>query len=69
MMTILLNNELLAVPENCTVATALTTANINITANGMAVAVNSDVVPRNNWENYALKANDKIMIIRATQGG
>ncbi|UII30057.1 sulfur carrier protein ThiS [Fulvivirga ulvae] len=38
-------------------------------AKGIAVAVNDDVVPRDSWGEYILQPNDKIMIIRATQGG
>ena len=36
---------------------------------GIAVAVNNSVVSKTNWDNYELKENDKITIIRATQGG
>lgn len=36
---------------------------------GIAVAVNNAVVSKTNWNNYELKENDKITIIRATQGG
>jgi len=36
---------------------------------GVAVAVNSDVIPRGNWHTHELRENDKIMIIKATQGG
>ena len=36
---------------------------------GIAVAVNNTVVSKTNWDSYELKENDKITIIRATQGG
>jgi len=36
---------------------------------GIAIAVNNKVVPKNNWDNYELKDNDSVTIIRATQGG
>lgn len=36
---------------------------------GIAVAVNDCVIPRNTWDKHILNSNDKIMIIRATQGG
>ena len=36
---------------------------------GIAVAVNEDVVSRNEWDKYVLKDNDKILVIKATQGG
>lgn len=37
--------------------------------NGIAVAVNNKVIPKTNWKEFQLKENDKITIIKATQGG
>lgn len=36
---------------------------------GIAIAVNDQVITRDNWELFQLKENDKITIIKATQGG
>ena len=36
---------------------------------GLAVAINNSVVPKGEWERTALKPNDKVLFIRATQGG
>lgn len=36
---------------------------------GIAVAVNSTIVPRAAWEQVALSGNEKITILQATQGG
>lgn len=36
---------------------------------GLAIAVNSVVVPKTDWESHVLKHEDKLTIIRATQGG
>jgi sulfur carrier protein len=36
---------------------------------GIAVAVNNSVIGKSEWEKYALNENDKITIIRPTQGG
>lgn len=36
---------------------------------GVALAVNDRVVPRSEWENFQVQDQDKITIIRATQGG
>ncbi len=55
-------------PDAAVVAAALQSLNISA-QRGMALAVNSTVVPRQDWDTYALKENDKIMIIKATQGG
>jgi sulfur carrier protein len=36
---------------------------------GVAVAVNDGVVPRSRWERHALVEGDRVLVIRATQGG
>ena len=37
--------------------------------NGIALAVNEKVIPKTEWNNFQLNDNDKILIIKATQGG
>lgn len=39
------------------------------TANGIALAVNDKVVPKTVWDRFELNENDKVLIIKATQGG
>ncbi|MFI5204795.1 MAG: sulfur carrier protein ThiS [Flavobacteriales bacterium] len=36
---------------------------------GLAVAVNGTVVPKTEWATSGLNENDKIILIKATQGG
>jgi len=36
---------------------------------GIAIAVNEQVIPRNEWEGYVLQMQDRVFVIRATQGG
>ncbi|MDH5561675.1 MAG: sulfur carrier protein ThiS [Deltaproteobacteria bacterium] len=36
---------------------------------GIAVAVNEEVVAKNNWKLFELKENDMVMIIKPAQGG
>jgi len=36
---------------------------------GIAIAVNNQVVPKNRWSEHLLQENDKVTVIRATQGG
>jgi sulfur carrier protein len=36
---------------------------------GVAAAVNGEVVPRASWETRALERRDRVLVIRATQGG
>lgn len=37
--------------------------------NGIALAVNEEVVPKSEWEKFQLRDNDKVLIIKAAQGG
>lgn len=36
---------------------------------GLAIAINDQVVPKTEWDDYALRPDDHITLIRATQGG
>ena len=36
---------------------------------GLAVALNGNVIPKKNWNASQLYDNDKIILIKATQGG
>ena len=36
---------------------------------GIAIAVNNQIVPKLQWEEHQLQENDKVTVIRATQGG
>jgi sulfur carrier protein len=36
---------------------------------GVAAAVNGEVVPRASWETRMLREKDRVIVIRATQGG
>ena len=38
-------------------------------ASGVAVAVNSEVIPREKWEDVALDDGDTVEVIQAQQGG
>jgi sulfur carrier protein len=36
---------------------------------GIAIAINGAVIPRASWPTHALAAGDRVLVIRATQGG
>jgi sulfur carrier protein len=38
-------------------------------ADGIAIAVNEEVIPSREWTGYRLKQGDRVFVIRATQGG
>ena len=44
------------------------TLNIDV-ARGIAVAINNTMVPKKEWEDHLVMDNDKIILIKATQGG
>ena len=39
------------------------------TLDGVAVAVNDGVLPRSEWTRRVLRDGDRVLVIRATQGG
>ncbi len=45
------------------------TQELALPAKGVAVAVNNRMIPRTEWENFALNAGDNIVIIQAACGG
>lgn len=63
-----LNGEDTVVPPGATIASALSFLNIH-DVNGLAVAVNENVVPRKNWETFEIPEKADLLLIRATQGG
>jgi len=67
-MRVSVNDEIMDVPPGISVGSLLSLLEIRSFA-GMALAINSEVVPRNDWEATSLSENDKVLIIRATKGG
>jgi len=55
-------------PESGTLADVLAQLDIS-QPDGIAIAVNDTVIPKGEWGGYRLKSEDKIFVIRATQGG
>ncbi len=41
----------------------------NVNSKGIAIAINEEVIPRNQWETVFVKENDHVIIITATAGG
>lgn len=42
---------------------------MQIDSNGIAIAINQEIVPKADWQNTYLNNNDDVLIITATQGG
>ncbi len=52
-----------------TVAAALARLNLALDARGVAVAVDGEVVPRAQWESFALADDARVEVLTAMQGG
>ncbi|AXT62204.1 sulfur carrier protein ThiS [Aquimarina sp. AD10] len=66
-MTISVNNKSQSVSENTSIVTLL--AQLNVASNGIAVAINNEVISKENWNKIQLQKEDHVTIIQATQGG
>lgn len=68
MVEVSINREKFQFPSSGTVADILPILQIE-NADGIAIAVNDTIIPKNEWQKHALQAQDKVFVIRATQGG
>jgi sulfur carrier protein len=67
-MKVYVNDEKATVEQGQTLAQLLKGYDLN-SQEGIAVAVNDEVIPQPQWADYQLKAQDNILLITATQGG
>lgn len=67
MITIKVNQEIHHFSETLTVAALVRFININ--TNGIAIAINSNVVKKTDWSFRVLQNSDEVLIITSTQGG
>ena len=67
MITVLINHK----PRNIESSDSLETVldNLKISKQGIAVAVNDQIITKTLWHKSNLSDNDKVTIIQATQGG
>ena len=66
-MTVLLNGEPTELPHGATVTDLL--AHYGRSDSGVAVAVNYEVVPRQQFNAYALAEGDRVDVVTAVGGG
>jgi sulfur carrier protein len=67
MITIKVNQEIHQFSETLTVAAF--DRFIHINTNGIAIAINSNVVKKVDWSSRLLQNSDEVLIIKSTQGG
>ncbi|HKW12943.1 MAG TPA: sulfur carrier protein ThiS [Candidatus Krumholzibacteria bacterium] len=68
-MVIVMNGKKTTTAEAVTLVTLLQENGINENTDGVAVAVNSGVVPRRKWAELHLHDGDAVEVIHAVQGG
>ena len=68
-MEIRVNEEPFEIEHTCDLAQVLKKWGVRQDERGIAVALNEQVIRRADWQNVNVVANDRIEIIRATQGG
>jgi sulfur carrier protein len=66
-MNILLNGEPQNVPENITASQLLDS--LQLTGKRLAMEVNQEIVPRSQFAEFVLKADDRVEIVHAIGGG
>jgi sulfur carrier protein len=67
-MTIFINDEPMEFEQPPTIVDILTKLQI-FEVQGIAVAINDEVIRKADWQEIPLNQNDRLMLIRATQGG
>ena len=68
-MELKINNQIKQFTADALSIQALLDIEIPQKQNGIAVAINSTVIPKSNWDSHLLSQTDDILIISATQGG
>lgn len=66
-MDLNINGEARQIPEGLTVTTLV--AHLGMKTDRVAVELNEQIVPRNNWDSTALKTGDKLEIVHFVGGG
>jgi thiazole synthase len=68
-MKIEINGEPVSLPDGATVREAIEASGAVSTERGVAVAVDSEVVPRSEWDGTELAEGQKVEVLAAIQGG
>lgn len=66
-MKVQVNNKEVEITPHSTLTQL--TAQLDLPAQGIAIAVNNKMIPRTDWECFLLKENDHLVIIKAACGG
>ena len=69
MIRVEVNGEAVSLPKGATVAEAIDAAGVSGTRDGLAVAVDGEVVPRGGWDATPLATGQRVEVLAAIQGG
>ena len=67
MITVLVNENQVEIEESANLNQLMQKVNSNI--NGVAIAINNQIISKDSWDKHTLNQNDKVLLIKATQGG
>jgi sulfur carrier protein len=67
MITVNVNNTEHTIAAESTITTLL--SQLELAANGIAVAIDQNIIPQSDWGTYILQNNQNLLLIKATQGG
>lgn len=67
-MKVLLNNNEYILEQTETLSDLVSKINLS-DSKGIAFAVNEKVIVRDQWKSFTFKENDRILLIKAAQGG
>lgn len=66
-MKVQVNNKEVNITNDSTLTQLI--AQLELPAQGIAIAVNNQLIPRTDWERFSLHENDSLVIIKAACGG
>lgn len=67
-MDITINQQSYSVSETCSLQQMIDMV-LAQPIEGIAIAINQEIIAKHNWETHFLKPGDNLTIIKATQGG
>ena len=68
MIEVSINQKRYSIPETGTLVDVLPLLRIAQT-DGIAIALNEEVIPKGEWAAHVLRPQDRVFVIRATKGG
>lgn len=68
-MRIVLNGEPRELRDGATVVDAVDASGVSTSREGIAVAVEGEVVPRGRWDERSLAEGEQVEVLQAVQGG